>query len=372
MSTLSPVSLMILIILVILVSICVNACVNARVNACVNANANAIGGGAAAPAIDWPATTCIEPASVTAAYKYIRRVPGYGPIPYHELEQKAAELNRQNAAAWTADGLASLRRMSVPARAHAAAHRFRTRPDLRTKAVAAWRSGKTITEVAAEYDILPMAALHAVADEAMIKSWARDATTCKAAADGVASTTASKTITMVRRVASGAASSGASSGASKEELARLKMEAPDAFEADYGSRIHNMRTQAAASRYEGVVGKFLRSALDRAGLQHVAVKTEADIRATGDTLLTPDFLFSEPVAIRVADLHGHASLHSYARVNWLDAKNYLAVDDPLTFASLKKQAAKYTAAFGPGAFVFNQVMCGSKTAQFAPLLTLSH
>lgn len=109
-------------------------------------------------------------------------------------------------------------------------------------------------------------------------------------------------------------------------------EALDAALADAGSALHQRKTRARADGYEAVVG----AELDRLGLPHW---TEEDLRLDGE-VLTPDFLLKEP-----AELRGRS-------VAWVDAKNYAYYGNRLTLPGLKKQARKYTAAFGPGAMVF--------------------
>jgi hypothetical protein len=135
---------------------------------------------------------------------------------------------------------------------------------------------------------------------------------------------------------------------------RLAREAPAIYAADEGSRPNADRVRAEAQAYEDAVGARLRA-------RGLAFETEDDLRAraapAGQPLLTPDFLFREPVAI------------DGRRVAWLDAKNYGVFDSPLVMASLRKQAAKYAARFGPGAFVFSGgVMCDSKTARLGALV----
>jgi hypothetical protein len=141
---------------------------------------------------------------------------------------------------------------------------------------------------------------------------------------------------------------------------RLAKEAQAVFEADLGSRLNADRIRAKSQAYEDGVGAYLRER----GLQF---KTEENLRheheaAPGPPLLTPDFLFTRPVTVQG---RGFAP----RRVVWLDAKDYAAIDSKLVMESLAKQAAKYTARFGPGAFVFSGgLMCGSKTEKLGPLL----
>ena len=109
-------------------------------------------------------------------------------------------------------------------------------------------------------------------------------------------------------------------------------EAHDAALTDSGSALHQRKTRARADDYETVVG----AELDRLGVPH---QTEEDLREAGEQV-TPDFLLGEPTEIQGR------------RVTWIDAKNYVYYGNRLTLPGLKKQARKYTAAFGPGAMVF--------------------
>ena len=55
-------------------------------------------------------------------------------------------------------------------------------------------------------------------------------------------------------------------------------------------------------------------------------------------------------------------------VRWIDAKNYVYYGSALTARSLARQAARYTAAFGPGAMVFSGGRACGSTFPGAPLL----
>ena len=66
-------------------------------------------------------------------------------------------------------------------------------------------------------------------------------------------------------------------------------------------------------------------------------KTEEELKGQS---LTPDFL-----------------LKDMGKYKWLDAKNYPHFDSRMTRKKLKKQAKKYTDAFGPGIFVFDGIWC---------------
>lgn len=131
---------------------------------------------------------------------------------------------------------------------------------------------------------------------------------------------------------------------------RLAREAPAVFEADLGSRLNAIRARARSQAYEDALGAHLR----RLGLRF---QTEDDLRrahrASGGQgpLLTPDYLLDEPVLIDGSPVH------------WIDAKDYPMYGSRLVARSLASQAAKYTAAFGPGAMVFSGgVMCDARVS----------
>lgn len=143
--------------------------------------------------------------------------------------------------------------------------------------------------------------------------------------------------------------------------AALREELPRIQAADLGSAAQGARTKARSEAFEASVGDYLRA-------RGVGFATEEDLRArraaaegTGaaGAALTPDFLLDSPTTI------------AGRPVAWLDAKNYPAVDSPLTAKSIARQVARYTAAFGPGALVFNGgVMCGSDLAARGEVLVL--
>jgi hypothetical protein len=128
---------------------------------------------------------------------------------------------------------------------------------------------------------------------------------------------------------------------------RLAREAPAVFEADLGSRLNAIRARARSQAYEDALGRHLR----RLGLRF---QTEDDLRRahrTSGPLLTPDYLLDEPVLIDGSPVH------------WIDAKDYPMYGSRLVARSLASQAAKYTAAFGPGAMVFSGgVMCDARVS----------
>ncbi len=139
---------------------------------------------------------------------------------------------------------------------------------------------------------------------------------------------------------------------------RIRREVEDVSEADYGSRHHQMRGCELATEFERRLEAYLRNA-------GAAFTTERDARhASGDAdrcgssapAATPDVLLERPIRIAVGDAPARV-------VNWLDAKNYIAMDDPVKYQGLRAQALKYTKRFGPGALVFaDGVMAGGKLA----------
>jgi hypothetical protein len=114
-----------------------------------------------------------------------------------------------------------------------------------------------------------------------------------------------------------------------------------AAEADLGSAHHAAAIRAGADAFEARVADRLREL----GLRF---ETEADLRRRGVADATPDFLLAAPVRINGRPVH------------WIDAKNYMMYGSRLVARSLQRQAAKYTARFGPGAMVFaGGVRCGA-------------
>ena len=78
----------------------------------------------------------------------------------------------------------------------------------------------------------------------------------------------------------------------------------------------------------------------------IPLKDQADLTAEqelshGRAVITPDILFTTPVRINGAE------------VNWIDYKNYVGADIQFLRASNRKQAARYTDKFGPGAFAYS-------------------
>ena len=118
--------------------------------------------------------------------------------------------------------------------------------------------------------------------------------------------------------------------------------------ADIGSRIAGEATRARATAFEHEVGAVLRA-------QHIEFRTEDDLRAAATAAgapppaLTPDFLID---GRRGADGTLSPVTFRGRPLRWVDAKNYPGTGHRLTAAKLVATAAKYHAAFGPGAFVF--------------------
>ena len=75
----------------------------------------------------------------------------------------------------------------------------------------------------------------------------------------------------------------------------------------------------------------------------------------GRPVLTPDFLFPEPLPIEV--YHPDGSITEY-KIKWIDVKNYMFLGARSINLQLKDQAAKYTKEFGKGAFMFHYGMIG--------------
>jgi hypothetical protein len=280
------------------------------------------GGGEAATAVTWDGpTTCYPARMVAESLRLVRAIPGFGPVSpaqHAELAAAATRLSQKYGVQLRASQLASMRNLEIAQ----IAQRSGTRAlRLGEEIAAAVRAGEPILAIADRHKLPPLTVLRqALSEEGYGPAQIRDVL------------------------------------ANPERLpARLAAEAPAIFEADLGSRLNAARIKEKSQAYEDAVGAHLHAL----GL---SFQTEEDLRreqvaATGAPVITPDFLFTRPVAI-----NGHP-------IVWLDAKDYPAIDSGLVRASLAKQAAKYTARFGPGAFVYSGgVMCDSKTARLGPLL----
>lgn len=284
------------------------------------------GGAGALPAVDWDGPAgCYPAAAVADCLAAARAVGGFGPADpagQEALAAAAERISEKHGVGATAASLAAARNMEVAlATRRAAPQAARHGAAMRRE----YEAGEAVLAIAGRRRLPPVAAMRQILAE-LGHSSAR-----------------------VRDMV-----------ASPAKLPpRMAAEAAAIFEADLGSRPNADRIRAAAQEYEDAVGRHLR----RLGLDF---KTEAALRAEGETALTPDFLLVRPAVFRVPGRPG-------APVHWLDAKNYPAFDSRLTSASLERQAAKYTAAFGPGAMVFNGgVMCGARAGRPALLLDGSH
>lgn len=108
---------------------------------------------------------------------------------------------------------------------------------------------------------------------------------------------------------------------------------------DITSGDHDTITAAEAASAEAAF-------VDRVRALGIPLKDQADLTAEqelshGRAIITPDILFTEPVRINGADVH------------WIDYKNYVGADIQFLRASNRKQAARYTDKFGPGAFAYS-------------------
>lgn len=268
-------------------------------------------------AIEWDGPeTCYPPEMIAECLRLVRGVPGFGPVSAEEqagLASAAARLSHKYGVELRADQLVAMRRME----AGLAARRSGALALRHGEAIAAANAaGEPVLSIAARYKLPPMAVLRQVLIEA-----GQSPQQIREAIDDPA-----------------------------RLPPKLAAEAPAVFVADLGSRLNADRIRAEAQAYEGAVGAYLRA-------RGVVFETEDDLRKSaprqgpepGLPLLTPDFLFREPILI------------DGRRVAWLDAKNYPLYESKLVAASLAKQAAKYTARFGPGAMVFSGgLMCGAR------------
>ena len=291
--------------------------------------AGAVGGargrsdaGKGAPPVRWDGPAgCYPPALVAGCLRYVRAMPGFGPVTEAErarLAGLAAELAERHKVAPGVEQLVSMRRME----AGLASQRSGARALQRGEAIAAeYHAGDPVLAIAARHRLPPLAVLRQVLLES-----------------GLSAAQVRDAIAEPSRLPP-----------------RLAAEAPAIAAADIGSRQNAEAVRAEAQAYEDAVGAHLRAL----GLDF---DTEADIRArptaAGDPPLTPDFLIRGPPAM----INGR-------RVHWLDAKNYPALDSPLVMRSLRKQVKKYTARLGEGALIFNGgTTCGSETSRLGALV----
>jgi hypothetical protein len=100
--------------------------------------------------------------------------------------------------------------------------------------------------------------------------------------------------------------------------------------------------------YELEVERLLRRTDIQFKTQENLVKEQTELY--GRPIITPDFLFLEPVMVIVTHPDGSVTDH---RVNWIDVKNYMFMGADFITRSLKEQASKYVKEFGEGAFLFH-------------------
>jgi hypothetical protein len=100
--------------------------------------------------------------------------------------------------------------------------------------------------------------------------------------------------------------------------------------------------------YEFQVEKMLRAM----GLEFKTQEqlVEEQIKVYGRPIITPDFLLTKPVVVVVSHPDGSTTEHT---IKWIDVKNYMLIGVPFITKSITEQATRYTAEFGPGAFLFH-------------------
>jgi len=126
----------------------------------------------------------------------------------------------------------------------------------------------------------------------------------------------------------------------------LKADYDWARENDADSPLKYDAVKRAADDFENTVGQWLDSAGIGYHTQTDLVKHQTAVH--GRAVATPDFLLKEPTRMTVTQ-HGKR----YTRVvNWIDCKNYMLIDVSFIVESARRQAEKYNAAFGPGAFLY--------------------
>jgi len=112
-----------------------------------------------------------------------------------------------------------------------------------------------------------------------------------------------------------------------------------AYEIDITSGDHDLiTTKEAADAEAAFVARVRELGIP---LKDQADLTEEQELTYGRAVITPDILFTAPVRINGADVH------------WIDFKNYVGADIAFLRASNRKQAARYTDKFGPGAFAYS-------------------
>lgn len=269
---------------------------------------------------DGPAPGCYPKEMVAEGLKFVRNLiresRRFGPARAEDREKLAAEasrLSRKYDVAVSGSRFVAIRDMEVALESQAGGVRA-----LRYGAemLAASRAGEPVVAIAERLRVPPVAALRQILLE----------------------------------LGHSAAAVRAMIADSAQMPPRLAREAPAVFEADLGSRLNADRIRARSQAYEDALGAHLR----RLGLRF---QTEEALRrahrASGSQgpLLTPDYLLDEPVLIDGSPVH------------WIDAKDYPMYGSRLVARSLASQAAKYTAAFGPGAMVFSGgIMCNARVS----------
>lgn len=271
------------------------------------------GGGPGPAAWDGPAA-CFPKAMVESCTRLVHdsakgRFGPAGPGEVEHLTREAARLSRKYNTPLSARQLLSMRDLEVVLAAQTGGARaLRHGPAM----LAASRGGEPVVAIAERFRVPPTAALRQILLEL------------------------GHSAAEVRSLVANPA----------QLPAGLAREAGAIAEADLGSRLNSERTRVRSQAYEDALGAHLR---ERLGLRF---RTEADLRLAPDPRgphLTPDFLLCEP-----ARINGRA-------VHWVDAKDYPMYGNRLVARGLTRQAAKYTAAFGPGAMVFSAgVMCGAQ------------
>lgn len=116
---------------------------------------------------------------------------------------------------------------------------------------------------------------------------------------------------------------------------------------DATSSSYSRISGANALEYEKIVAKKLH----KLGIEFRTQDelTADQVKKYGRAVITPDFLLDSPTNFIVTN----ESHSTSAKINWIDAKNYIYLGLPFSRSRLRKQAEKYVAEFGPGAFLFH-------------------
>lgn len=281
--------------------------------------------------VSWNSGTVCHPKKmVAAAIKFVRKLPGFGPVTDRERELLAAEaarLSKQHSATITGPQLVSIRNMEVALTAQRSGVRAQRFGEEIAKAN---RRGDSVLAIAARYNLPPVAVLRQILIE-----------------DGHSAQAVCAMISDPARLPE-----------------KLQREADAVFKADMGSRYNATRVRANAATYEDKLAEYLRG-IGLKFLTEDEIRLAHEERRSSGPLLTPDYLLTEKVRINGAPVH------------WIDAKAYAMYGSKLVAKGLVKQATKYNRAFGPGAMVFRGgVMCDASvlppTANPPLLLDGSH